>query len=243
MSMHSRTNIAINKTNQNRNNLRNSSVLNSLSNNTPNNRSNNSMPNSRSNNSSMPSSNSTRLSRALKSSSASSRVHGSSTVPKTGSQTTAPGNNVGATAVIASLTIGTMDTLGLSMGSESMGFRFWWLVDTQGFSTRVIGLVLLTHGRGPGQITGMTPMTSMFLTSTTGTTCITAGIPGLELPSAFQCSGPVGAVTGDAAESVAQGRSICLRSKELSGLYGNDSFGHDERKTERSERPTDRRTK
>jgi len=212
MSMHSRTNTAINKTNQNKNNsilnLRNSSILNSLSNNTPNNRSNilsknselnsssHSMPNNRSNNS-MPSnknnilssknsnvlnSSSTRLSHVVKSSSMWSRVPGSSTVLKTGSQTTAPGNSVAATAVIASLTIATVDTLGRSMGSESTGFLSRWLVDIRVSSTRVIGLVSLTHGRGPGQITGMTPMTSMFLTSTTGTTCITAGIPGWELP-------------------------------------------------------------
>ena len=138
-----------------------------------------------------------------------SRVPGSSTVLKTGSQTTAPGNSVAVTAVIVYRTIATVDTLGRSMGSESTGFLSWWLVDIRASSMRVIGLVSLTHGRGPGQITGMTPMTSMFLTSTTGTTCITAGIPGLELPSAFQCSGFVGAVTGDSAESVATGRSVC----------------------------------
>ena len=167
---------------------RSRNILSSNSNSVPNNRSHN----SRLSNCSMQSSNSVRLSRALKSSSMSSRVHGSSTAPKTGSQTTAPGNNVAATTVIASLTTGTMDTLGRSMGSESTGFLSWWLVDIRVSSTRVIGLVSLTHGRGPGQITGMTPMTSMFLTSTTGTTCITAGIPGLELPSAFRCSGFLG---------------------------------------------------
>jgi hypothetical protein len=170
MSMHSRTNTAINKTNQNKNNsilnFRNSSILNSLSNNTPNNRSmpNNSnllssnsvlrssshssnIPNNCSNNNSTPSNNSnilnnknscvlnsssnssnmpnsTRLSHALKSSSVWCRAAGSSTAPKTGSQTTAPGNNVAATAVIASLTTDTVDTLGRSMGSESTGLPF-----------------------------------------------------------------------------------------------------------------------
>jgi hypothetical protein len=137
---------------------------------------------------------STRFSHVVKSSSMWSRVPGSITVLKTGSQTTAPGNSVAATAVIVSRTIATVDTLGRSMGSESTGFLSWWLVDIRASSTRVIGLVSLTHGRGPGQITGMTPMTSMFLTSATGTTCITAGIPGLELPSAFRCSGFVGVV-------------------------------------------------
>ena len=170
------------------------SVLNSSSHssNTPNNRINNSTPsnnsnilsnkNSRalhssSNRSNMPNSNSTRLSHALKSSSVWCRAAGSSTAPKTGNQTTAPGNNVAATAVIASLTTDTRDTLGRSMASESTGFPSWWLADIRVSSTRVIGLVSLTHGRGPGQITGMTPMMSMFLTSTTGTTCITAGHP------------------------------------------------------------------
>jgi len=153
---------------------------------------NSSVLNSSSHRSNMPNSNSTCLSHALKSSSAWCRAPGSSTASKTGSQTTAPGNNVAATAVIAFLTTDTVDTLGRSMGSESTGFLSWWLVDIRVSSTRVIGLVSLTHGLGPGQITGMTPMTSMFLTSTTGTTCITAGIPELELPSAFRCSGFVG---------------------------------------------------
>jgi hypothetical protein len=122
MSMHSRTNTAINKTNQNKNNsilnLRNSSILNSLSNNTLNNRSmpnnsnilnnkNSCVLNNSSNSSNMP--NSTRLSHALKSSSVWCRAAGSSTAPKTGSQTTAPGNNVAATVVIASLTTDTVD--------------------------------------------------------------------------------------------------------------------------------------
>ena len=145
------------------------------------------MLNSSNNSRNMSNSNSTRLSRALKSSSVWCRAPGSSTAPKTGSQTTAPGNNVAATAVIASLMTDTMATLGRSMGSESTGFLSWWLVDIRVSSTRVIGLVSLTHGRGPGQITGMTPMTSTSATLTMAITCSTADIPPSELRSASRC--------------------------------------------------------
>jgi hypothetical protein len=78
---------------------------------------------------------------ALRNSSESSRALGSSIAHKAGSQTTAIGNNVVATTATASLTTGSVDTLGRSMGSESTAFPSWLLAGTRASSTVAIGLV------------------------------------------------------------------------------------------------------
>jgi hypothetical protein len=104
-----------------------------------------------------------------------------------------------ATTATAFLTTGSVDTLGLSMGSESTVFPSGLLAGTRASSTGGIGLVPLTRGQNTGRITGTRPTTSMSPTPTTAITCSIAGIPTPELRSASRCSGVLGAVTGEVA--------------------------------------------
>jgi hypothetical protein len=106
----------------------------------------------------------------------------------TGGQITERGNREEDIADTVFLNIGLADILapGISFGFTICPFGF--PADIQASCMAGIGSVSLTYGQNTGRKTGMKRTMCTLPTPATAITCLTAGFPAWQLPSAFQCS-------------------------------------------------------
>ena len=116
------------------------------------------------------------------------KTSGNGSAHTIGNMSITPGTNAAATTDTAFLTIVSARILAVDTGFASTTYRSWWSKVPRVSSTGASGSAWFIPARKRGRRPGTEPTMSMWITSTTDTTCTTGSILESPSPSTSRCN-------------------------------------------------------